>query len=507
MSFYHRHRPQQFKQLIGQDHIRAILQAALRQDRVSHSYLFAGTRGTGKTTTARLLAKAINCGQPVQDEVGFEPCNSCPICLSVTDGHCLDVIEIDAASNRGIEEIRQLQDQSRFRPQIGRKKVVIIDEVHMLTKEAFNALLKTLEEPPDHLVFILATTEAHKIPATILSRCQRFDFSTPSQETIQEYLARMSEAEKITAEAEALRLVAELAHGSFRDSASLLEQLATHDNAVTMTIVQELFAVPPAGLLNRYLDALSEAQGADTNLQEDLHTYFKRGGHALAFIEAAFRQLASRVQDGSLGNQAATVLASLVRIKYQMKECPIPELPILVALGSRPSDSRPVVAQSVVESSIAETRKVSADKSQPKPAVKEEVSDKKDEVVRTEELASATAESSPEMVTITVAEQIPPAPATDTNLDAVWQQTIQKLANQNQSSLVAILRTAQPAGWQAPVFQIGVQFKFHADQLARQRNRAILESMLSELLGQPVRIEMEVRSIADLTAVVQEVDI
>ena len=172
-ALYRRWRSQTFDEVVGQEHVTQTLRNALRDGRVTHAYLFTGPRGTGKTSTARLLAKAVNCENP---DLSQRPCNACPICQAITRGALLDLIEIDAASNRGIDEIRDLRDKVHFSPSQARFKVYVIDEVHMLTPEAFNALLKTLEEPPPHVIFVLATTEPHKIPDTVLSRCQRFDF-------------------------------------------------------------------------------------------------------------------------------------------------------------------------------------------------------------------------------------------------------------------------------------------------------------------------------------------
>ena len=173
IALYRVFRPQTFSEIVGQDHVSKTLKNALKSNRVAHAYLFCGPRGTGKTSSAKILAKAVNCLEPVDGE----PCNMCPNCQAVNEGNFLDVLEIDAASNRGIDEIRDIRDKVKFAPSQGKFKVYIIDEVHMLTAEAFNALLKTLEEPPAHVIFILATTEPQKIPLTVLSRCQRFDFS------------------------------------------------------------------------------------------------------------------------------------------------------------------------------------------------------------------------------------------------------------------------------------------------------------------------------------------
>ena len=217
-----RYRPQTFDQLFGQEHVAQALTNAITTQRVGHAYLFTGARGVGKTSAARILAKALNC----ERGPAAVPCNQCDTCLSVSTGDDVDVLEIDGASNRGIDEIRQLRQNVNVRPSRSRFKIYIIDEVHMLTREAFNALLKTLEEPPEHVKFIFCTTEATKIPITILSRCQRFDFAGISTRSIAERLRQIVAAEGVTAEPEALEILARRAAGSMRDSQSLLGAIA-----------------------------------------------------------------------------------------------------------------------------------------------------------------------------------------------------------------------------------------------------------------------------------------
>jgi len=219
-----RWRPQQFSEIIGQEHVSKTLSNAIANNRIAHSYIFTGPRGVGKTTTARILAKAVNCEKGPTPT----PCNECASCKAITLGNALDVLEIDGASNRGIDEIRNLRENIRFTPSQGRYRVYIIDEVHMLTKEAFNALLKTLEEPPEHVIFIFATTEIHRVPATILSRCQRFDFRRIPLKTIMAHLQHICEAEKIDIEEEALLQIAKKADGSMRDSQSILDQIISY---------------------------------------------------------------------------------------------------------------------------------------------------------------------------------------------------------------------------------------------------------------------------------------
>ncbi|WP_339300914.1 DNA polymerase III subunit gamma/tau [Paenibacillus sp. FSL K6-2441] len=223
IALYRAWRPQSFQDMVGQQHIIRTLQNAIREQRLSHAYLFSGPRGTGKTSAAKILAKAVNC----EKGPAAEPCNECDACRRITAGAVMDVLEIDAASNRGVEEIRDLREKVKYAPTEVRQKVYIIDEVHMLTTEAFNALLKTLEEPPPHVMFILATTEPHRLPATVISRCQRFDFRRVSLEEQSERLRMICEQEGIEAEKEAIEYIARLSDGGMRDALSILDQIAS----------------------------------------------------------------------------------------------------------------------------------------------------------------------------------------------------------------------------------------------------------------------------------------
>ena len=222
--FYRKWRPQTLLEVVGQEHVTQTLRHAVDNGRVAHAYLFCGPRGTGKTSTGRILSKAVNCLNPAQGE----PCNSCDMCRSINEGSAPDIIEIDAASNRGIDEIRDLREKVNYAPNLARYKVYIIDEVHMITREASNAFLKTLEEPPPHAIFVLATTEPHKVLPTILSRCQRFDFHRLSQSAVISKLDLVCDKESIHVEPEALRLIAKVTTGSLRDAENLLEQLVAY---------------------------------------------------------------------------------------------------------------------------------------------------------------------------------------------------------------------------------------------------------------------------------------
>lgn len=246
-ALYRKWRPLTFDDVIGQTHITKTLKNEIAENRLAHAYLFTGTRGTGKTSTAKILSRAINCEHPS----GSNPCNECEICKGILNETVMDIIEIDAASNTGVDNIRSIIEQVQYTPTVAKYKVYIIDEVHMLSQGAFNALLKTLEEPPKHVVFILATTEVHKIPATILSRCQRFDFKTISPSDITNRIKTILEGENVTAEDAAIEYVAYLANGSMRDSLSILDQCLAfkHDNLTYGDTVEILGGLDDASLL------------------------------------------------------------------------------------------------------------------------------------------------------------------------------------------------------------------------------------------------------------------
>jgi len=253
-ALYRKWRSQTFDEVVGQEHVMQTLRNALRENRVAHAYLFAGPRGTGKTSTARILAKALNCTAPE----AARPCDKCPTCVAITEGRMLDLIEIDAASNNSVDDVRELRDKVGFRPSEGSYKIYIIDEVHMLSNSAFNALLKTLEEPPPHARFILATTEPHKIPATVLSRCQRFDFRRIPVPEIAAHLRHIIEAEGFQAEAEALSTIARNAQGCMRDAISLLDQMLSYGaETVTFAQVQQALGAVSSQSVAALVDAIA----------------------------------------------------------------------------------------------------------------------------------------------------------------------------------------------------------------------------------------------------------
>lgn len=247
-TLYRKYRPQQFSDIIGQKHIVQTLTNALKNNRIGQAYLFTGPRGTGKTTMARLLAKAVNC----QERKGFEPCGKCDVCQNIAEGRSMDIVEIDAASNTGVDNIRELRETVNLPPTQAKFKVYIIDEVHMLSSGAWNALLKTLEEPPAHVIFILATTEIHKVPETVLSRVQRFDFARLPMENIIQKLTQIAEKEKVKVEKEALEMIALSAEGGMRDAESLLAQvISLEDKNITAKEVEEILGTSDHQLIEQ----------------------------------------------------------------------------------------------------------------------------------------------------------------------------------------------------------------------------------------------------------------
>ena len=295
VALYRRWRPQNFDTLVGQQPVKQALTNALTSGRIAHAYLFAGPRGTGKTSTARILAKALNCDHGPTPN----PCGECDNCRRIAEGSSMDVFEIDAASNRGIDEIKALRDQLAFTPVDCRYKVYIIDEVHMLTTEAFNALLKTLEEPPSHVIFILATTDPHKIPATIHSRCQRFDFRRVTVEEIVQHLAMVAQGSGLEADEDALRLIAIQSEGGMRDALSLLDQCGVMAKKITAVTVREVL-----GIVGREaLRALVEAIG-----RQD--------------VPLALSQLAALLEQGKDVRQIVTELIEYLRALLLFKAVP-----------------------------------------------------------------------------------------------------------------------------------------------------------------------------------------
>ncbi len=330
-ALFLKYRPQTFSDLVGQTSVVKTLQNALKSEKPSHAYLFSGSRGTGKTSMARIFAKGLTC-ENLKDG---NPCGQCDICIDIAEGNLVDVIEIDAASNRGIDEIRDLRERILFAPNRAKRKVYIIDEVHMLTKEAFNALLKTLEEPPEHAYFLLATTEMHKLPETIISRCQTFIFHRFGLDQLVGRLAEIAKTEKISVESEALEVIARKAEGGLRDAISLLEQISAEtEKNITTDAVRESLGISTTETLEQFWNALEE-KDAETGLKilknisssgKDFRTF---GHDFLGFLREKLHQ--------NLGNpeHITKLIPAINQIENalsQLKTSPIVELPLEIAV-------------------------------------------------------------------------------------------------------------------------------------------------------------------------------
>lgn len=478
MAFYRKYRPQSLSELVGQEQVKQSLTQAFLANRLSHAYLFCGPRGTGKTSTARILAKMVNCEKPSTEE-SQPPCNKCDSCISITDGSNLDLIEIDAASNRGIDDIRELRDKIKLSPLSSKKKVYIIDEVHMLTTEAFNALLKTLEEPPEHVLFILATTELNKVPQTILSRVQKFNFQLAKDEDIILTLKKIAEEEKIDIEENALSLIAKKGEGSFRDSQKLLDQLASRGEKITTDLVSLSIN---SGSLKNVLDIIEKISNNNSNealklLSGQLDSGVSAKELAVQILEVLRGMLLRKHQkEIDLGNfdqsysqeltslstkftseKLIALLENFQKSLEQIKYTSIPSLPLEIA---------------VIESCLTRSTQVETTR---------EIVQEKVVVV---ESAALQADNNP---------TIPVQPiATDSGSDLVklsdkWTYILETIRPYNYS-LEALLKQAKVVSCEEGIVCIEVPYSFHQRILDAPKSRSLLESVFADVLSKPVKV-------------------
>jgi len=332
VALYGKYRPKNFDDLVAQDALKTTLRHAVTGNLISHAYLFCGSRGTGKTSSARILAKAVNC---TNLQSNGNPCEKCDFCLAADEGRMTDLIEIDAASNRGIDEIRDLREKIAFAPNFGRAKIYIIDEVHMLTKEAFNALLKTLEEPPSHAYFILATTEFHKVPETIRSRCQTFFFKKINKADITERLEYIAQAEGFEYEKQGLELLADRSDGGLRDAISLLEQCSSYGALTAENLVENLGILSPH-ILEEFFFALESADSAGAlkildALQEDGRSLEEFSKQFLGFLRKKFHLFLT--EKSPRLSWVLEVIDIFSEANFTMKSSEIPPLPLEIAIA------------------------------------------------------------------------------------------------------------------------------------------------------------------------------
>lgn len=479
-TLYRKYRPQVFSEVIGQDHVVLTLQRAIAADRVGHAYLFCGPRGVGKTTVARILAKAVNCVGK-----GDKPCGKCKNCLAITEGNFVDLIEIDAASNRGIDEIRELRDKIKFSPSIGRKKVYIIDEVHMLTKEAFNALLKTLEEPPAHSIFIFATTEINKVPETVISRCQRFDFRLGDEKMLEGSVKDIAKKEKLKISDEIVRAISKSSGGSYRDATSLLDQLSSHLGESDLTYeaalkllnlhssdqTKELIGIlksQDASCAIKYLGSLKE-KGAD--FEQILS----------GLIVELRHELMQKIINQESGVWERRTLARLIEAVGQAKNSPVDTLAMELAAIDVCLTSLPEVAkldglsqdnQKLEETRVAQdAAKVpvaaisSAKKSVEVKAVKEETGQNQ-RVLNPKDFSSLS-------------------------FDSAKKAAIVEMVALKNKPLASLLGSSQ-WHYDGHELTIHVEYALHKDKVLSIKNRTILNEAITEVMGAvpPLRCEI-----------------
>ncbi|RIK82603.1 MAG: DNA polymerase III subunit gamma/tau [Planctomycetota bacterium] len=508
-----RYRPQSFDELIGQDHVRRAMAGAIESNRIGHAYLFTGARGVGKTSSARILAKSLNC---IHGPTAT-PCNECEICRDISAGADVDVLEIDGASNRGVDEIRQLRQNVAVRPSRARFKIYIIDEVHMLTREAFNALLKTLEEPPEHVKFIFCTTEPEKVPITIHSRCQRFDFAGIPTAAIVDRLASICESEGINAERSALEIIARRAAGSMRDGQSLLEQVlsccgteltAEHLHRLLGTASGKRFEQLVACLVDRdAADSLAQldgavAEGADVGqLLEQLLGYFRDvmaagvGCSAASFLHATSGdELRVKAAAQQLGLE--TVLAimqivdqTLARMRQSTHGRTLAEVAIVRICNLENLEDLATLAAAVRSGAVSAAPPGGQRLPPPRPTAAPLTSpsyEQKKNVV----------ESSGNGQAATPSDEPSPAPAepvelTAENVSAIWQQALDGITDMvaDQAALADSVSLAAPR-------RVVVRFawKYNSCKLSCERpdKAAILQRRLADVVGAPVQLEFAV---------------
>ena len=498
-------RPMRFEDVIGQEHITRTLRNSLKSGRVRHAYLFSGPRGTGKTTTARLLAKAVNCAN---EDAGQRPCNECAACRSVNEGRYLDLIEIDAATHTGVDDVRDLRDKIAFSPGEGSYKVYIIDEVHRFTGNAFDALLKTLEEPPPHAVFVLATTEIDKVPATIKSRCLPFEFRRVPLLTVADHLQKIAEAEGLHIERQALELIARQGTGSVRDSISLLDQIVTDPaEAITLALAQEVLGTASSDAVRALVDAL--VQGDAAAGLEVINRAVDAGSDPQQFGQQIVEQLRALLL-AQTASAALVVASEEERERYQAQAGQIsssmllrtlrkfnkaladdlggwqPQLALELALVE--SLAAPVVAE--VPAPVASVTQTVVTQRQQATTIRKPVTAPARKSATAPTKREATTDSAPPEPTA------PEDELTLEQLQARWDAVRPELERPGRSNIPALLDHVQVSDLRDDVVVLDASTPFFHDRLDSAETRSALEKAVQAVFGRPLRIRVRLQKAA-----------
>ena len=456
MSFYRTYRPRVLEE-IDNASVRQSVELLLTKPKsqLPHAYLLSGPKGTGKTTTARVIAKLFICTKPKKNGT---PCGTCGECVAIADGRYMDVLEMDAASNRGIDEIRSLRDGIALAPSLGAYKVYIIDEVHMLTNEAFNALLKTLEEPPPHAIFVLATTDPQKIPGTVVSRCQHIPFVRASTPDLMHALARIVKEEKISIDEEALTLITGNAEGSFRDAVKSLEQVSFHKGNISVAVVQKTLALSESSRRETFLAHLVAHDGGAA--LRDIQKLVQDGVDTKAFLVDCLIELERRLvsdvmtkKEGAIPSGLRDLVSRLTQAYGELRSSPIPQLPLELAVVEYCENKAISIKQKEINASPITSRLSPVNKTH-------------------EEINNPTAG----LLTLE-------------KLSEHWHDVIDELKPFNHS-VAGVMRSTRPKDVRNGIVTIEAFYKFHQEKLSETKIKEMIGTILNKLFGEKVKVEV-----------------